>query len=139
MSAEENKAIVLRYFLQSHNPPYDLDVIDETCSPAFAEGRKRWQRMERAAFPDKHFTIEDVVAEGDKVVLRWTIRGTHQSAFWTPVGTALPTGDPITLTSMALFRLADGRIVEERNTHDWLRLLQQGSAEVRLPGPASAG
>ena len=62
MSAEEHKAIVLRYFLQSHNPPYDLDVIDETCSPAFAEGRKRWQRMERAAFPDKHFTIEDMAS-----------------------------------------------------------------------------
>ena len=92
-----------------------------------------------AAFPDQQHVVEELIAEGDKVAPRLVIRGTHQGAFWTPVGTALPTGNPITLTSMALFRLADGRIVEERNTHDWLRLLQQGSAEVRLPGPASAG
>jgi len=134
MSAETNKDIVLRYFLESHNEPYNLDVMDETCSPAFAAAHKDWQRMERAAFPDKHFTIDDVVAEGDKVLLRWTIRGTHLGEFWTPVGTALPTGNAITLTSMALFRLIDGKIVEERNVHDWLALLLQFGAEVKLPG-----
>jgi hypothetical protein len=70
MSAEENKALVLRYFLESHNPPYNLDMMDETCIPAYAEVHKRWQQMERAALPDKVFTLEDVIAEGDRVVLR---------------------------------------------------------------------
>ncbi len=60
-------------------------------------------------FPDKHFTIEDVVAEHDRALLRWTIRGTHVGEFWTPVGTAFPTGNQITLTTMALFRVADGK------------------------------
>lgn len=133
MSAQENKAIVLRYFLESHNAPYDLDVMDETCAPEYAAEHKRWQRMEREAFPDKHFTIEDVIAEGDKVALRWTIRGTHLGEFWTPAGTAAPTDKPITLTSTAIYRVADGRIVEEWPWHDWLRLVQQLGAEVRLP------
>jgi predicted ester cyclase len=134
MSIEANKATVLRYFLESHNAPYDLDVMDQTCSPAYAEDHKSWQRMERAAFPDKHFTIENVLAEGDQVLLRWTVRGTHLGEFWTPAGTVLPTGKRITLTSMALYRLADGIIVEEWNVHDWLAGLLQLGAEVRLPG-----
>jgi predicted ester cyclase len=108
--------------------------MDELCSAQYAEDHKRWQRMERAAFPDKHFTIEDVVAERDRVLLRWTIRGTHVGEFWTPVGTALPTGKQIKLTSMALFRVADGKIVEEKTVIDWLELLVQFSAEVKLPG-----
>jgi len=109
MSTESNKDIVLRYFLESHNEPYNLDVMDELCSPEYAEEHKRWQRMERAAFPDKHFTIEDVVAEHDRALLRWTIRGTHVGEFWTPVGMAFPTGNQITLTTMVLFRVADGK------------------------------
>ena len=136
MSTEANKATVLRYFLESHNAPYNLDVMDETCSPAFAAQHKGWQSMEHAAFPDKHFTVEDVVAEGDKVLLRWIIRATHLGEFWTPVGTALPTGNVITHTSMVLYRLADGKIVEEQSVHDWLTLLLQFGAEVRLPGQA---
>jgi hypothetical protein len=71
MSAKENKAVVLRYFLESHNPPYNLDVMDETCIPEYAEAHKRWQRMERAALPDKVFTLEDVIAEGT----RWCCAG----------------------------------------------------------------
>jgi predicted ester cyclase len=134
MNIEANKATVLRYFLESHNAPYNLDVMDETCSPAYAAEHKRWQSMEHAALPDKHFTIENVVAEGDKVLLRWTIRGTHSGEFWTPVGTVMPTGKVITLTSMALYRLEDGKLVEEWNVHDWLDLLLQFGAEVRLPG-----
>lgn len=134
MTAEVSKAIVLRYFLESHNVPYDLDVMDETCVPEYAAEHKRWQRMEREAFPDKHFTIEDGVADGDKVALRWTIRGTHLGEFWTPAGTAAPTGKPITLTSTVIYRVADGRIIEEWPCHNWLRLVQQFAAEVRLPG-----
>jgi predicted ester cyclase len=136
LSTETNKATVLRYFLESHNAPYNLDVMDETCSPAYAAEHKRWRQMERAAFPDKLFTVEDVIAEGDQVLLRWTIRGTHLGEFWTPAGTALPTGNAIILTSMALYRLSDGKIIEERNVHDWLALLLQFGAEVKLPGPA---
>jgi predicted ester cyclase len=135
MSIEANKATVLRYFLESHNAPYNLNVMDETCSPAYAADHKRWQSMERAAFPDKDFTIENVLAEEDKALLRWTVRGTHLGELWTPVGTILPTGKLITLTAMALYRLADGKIVDESNVIGWLDGLLQLGAEVRLPGP----
>lgn len=70
------------------------------------------------------------------MLLRWTIRGTHLGEFWTPVGTALPTGKKIADTSMVLYGLADGKIIEERAVHDWLALLLQFGAEVKLPRPA---
>jgi hypothetical protein len=47
VSGAENKAIVLRYFLESHNPPYRLDVIDETCTPYSGVQQKTWHQMER--------------------------------------------------------------------------------------------
>jgi predicted ester cyclase len=133
---EANKKIVLRYFLESHNAPYNLDVIGELWSAEEAEQRTSWQQMEREAFPDKHFTIEDIVAEGDKVVLRWTFRGTHRGAFWTPAGTVQATGNVITLTSMVVYQLKDGKIVGENGVHDWLTLLQQFGADVKLPASA---
>jgi hypothetical protein len=77
VSPEMNKTIVLRYFLVSHNAPYNLDVIDEVCKPAYAAQQREWHAMERTAFPDNNFDVEDVIAEGDKVVLRWHFRGTH--------------------------------------------------------------
>jgi predicted ester cyclase len=133
MDIEANKNIVLRYFLESHNEPYNLDVIDGLWSKELVEEHKRWLQMEQAAFPDKHFTIEDVVAEGDNVVLRWTFRGTHLGEFWTPAGMVQPTGKHTTINSMAIYRLKDGKIVSADGVHDWLKLLQQFGAEVRLP------
>ena len=123
---------MLRYFLESHNSPYNLDVMDETCIPEYAEFHKNWQRMERTAFPDKHFTIEQIIAEDDKVVLRWTIRGTHSGEFWTPEGTVSPTGKSIELTSIVIYRVADGKIVEEWIVIDWLNILKQFGAEVKI-------
>ena len=136
MSAETNKATVLRYFLESHNPPYNLDVMDETCSPEFAEAHKNWQRGERAAFPDKVFTIEHVIAEDDKVMLHWIVRGTHLGEIRTPAGTVQPTGKTVSITGMAIYQVTDGRIIEEWNSHDWLGGIQQLGAEIRFPGQA---
>jgi steroid delta-isomerase-like uncharacterized protein len=135
--AEANKATVVRYFLESHNAPYDLAVIDETCDPAYGERMTQWLHMERAAFPDKHVTIEAALADGDQVALRWTFRGTHLGDFRTPVGIIPATGRPIELTSTAIYRLVDGRIVEEQNTHDWLRLIEHLGGAVHLPVPAT--
>jgi predicted ester cyclase len=134
MSVEENKAVVLRYFLETHNPPYTLDVIDETCAPAYAKGRWSWMRIERTAFPDASYTIDDVIAEGDKVVLRVSFTGTHSGPFWTPVGTLSPTGKRCTNPATGVYRVADGRIVQEWWAEDWLPLLRQLGAEVTFPG-----
>jgi steroid delta-isomerase-like uncharacterized protein len=74
-----------------------------------------------AAFPDFAVTVEDAVAEGDKVALRVTIRGTHQGAL---MGTP-PTGKPIAISGMSLWRIADGKIVERWESADMLGLMQQ--------------
>jgi predicted ester cyclase len=124
-TASENKATVLRYFLESHNPPYRLEVIDETSTPEHAESLKRWMRMELAAFPDIRCTVDDVIAEGDKVVLRITFQGTHLGEFRTPLGTIPATGRRIRMGSTTIYRLVDGRVAEEWPQHDWLGLLQQ--------------
>ncbi len=135
MSIQTNKAIVLRYFLESHNPPHNLAALDETCSAEFALSHKRLLCAELASFPDLRTTVEDVIAEGDRVVLRYTSRGTHLGGLWTPNGFVVPTGRKVTLTSTAVVRLAERRIVEEQVTLDWLSLLLQLGADVVLPAP----
>jgi steroid delta-isomerase-like uncharacterized protein len=65
----------------------------------------------RGAFPDLVYTVEDVVAEGDRVAVRWTWRGTHQHAF----RTFPPTGKPVTNTGLAIFEVTDGKL-----SHAWL-------------------
>lgn len=77
--------------------------------------------MMREGFPDIQWTLEEMVAESDKVAARFTMRGTHQGPFF---GVA-PTGKKITVQAMNLYRLSDGKFVEERGQPDMLGLLQQ--------------
>jgi len=77
--------------------------------------------MYRTAFPDVHFTIEDQIAEGDRVVTRWTARGTHQG----PLVGIPPTSKQVTMSGIAIYRLVDGKIVEQWGVNDMLGLLQQ--------------
>jgi len=64
----------------------------------------------RKGFPDLHFTVEEMIAEGDKVAYRWTARGTHQGEY---EGIA-PTGKIITETGITIIRIVDGKVVEDR-------------------------
>ncbi len=78
--------------------------------------------MFKSAFPDMSATIENVIAEGDKVVTRWTIRGTHQGEteeFGPPTGRQVEGG------GLSLHRIEGGKIVEEWNSYDNLSLMQQ--------------
>ena|SRR5438552_9587074 len=81
MSAEENKAIAQRYWEELWNTG-NLASIDEIFAPDYASSRiermKRNISRWRTAFPDFRSTIEDIFAEGDKVVVQWTIRGTNR-------------------------------------------------------------
>ncbi len=92
--------------------------------PSFGTGREAFRaqwRTWRAAFPDIHFAVEDLVAEGDKVVIRWTMTGTHQGAFWgTPA-----TGRRVTVAGMSLDRIEGGRIVAGFDAWDELGLRRQ--------------
>ena len=77
--------------------------------------------MMRGGFPDIHWTLEEMIAEGDKVAARFTMRGTHRGTFFG----VPPTGKPIVVQAMNFYRLSRGQFVEERGQPDLLGLLQQ--------------
>ncbi len=111
----------------------DLDALDELLAPdvidhsAYAgqetgqEGFKEFLAMWRTVFPDLAYTIEDEIAEGDRVVVRWTGRGTH-CGNWHQIA---PTGKQVTMSGIQINRLADGKIVEDWTSFDELGLLRQ--------------
>jgi len=131
MSAEENKAVI-RQFFESFNQgdPAALDSLLTDCFIAHnpfpgqeptREGMLQLRAAIVAAFPDQHTTIEDMIAEGDKVVARHTHSGTLQGEF---LGIP-PTGKHASFTGIEIFRVADGRIVEWWRTEDELGFMQQ--------------
>jgi steroid delta-isomerase-like uncharacterized protein len=77
--------------------------------------------MMRGGFPDIQWTLEEMIAESDKVAARFTMRGTHQGTFFG----VPPTGKKIAVSAMNFYRLSDGQFVEERGQPDLLGLLQQ--------------
>jgi predicted ester cyclase len=124
MATEENKAIARRFFIEAMNGK-NLDIIDglfATNYQAHPPGAAApLNRMFLAGFPDLHISFEDEIAEGDMVVLRMTVRGTHQGDF---MGMP-PTGKQVTWTGMSMSRVAGGKIVEQWGEQDLLGLLQQ--------------
>ena len=85
------------------------------------EGFKQTVRGLRFAFPDLQFTIEEILATGDKVVIRTTMQGTHKNSF---LGVD-PTNKQVTVTGIDIFRIADGVVVERWGTLDGLSLMEQ--------------
>jgi predicted ester cyclase len=120
MSTEDHKALVRRFYEEVFNKK-NMAAIDDFVAPNHIEGAKQSITMYLTAFPDLHVTVEDMVAEGDKVVARLTVRGTHQGAF---LGIP-PTGKQVTGTAIDVNRIADGKSVEHWNEMDTLGLLQQ--------------
>lgn len=131
MSIETNKAIVRRYIEEVlNNQQHDLidEFLDETVEFHGPTGAfiglsevTEWSAMFAAAFPDWHTTIEDMVAEGDKVVVRITSNGTHQGEM-----EGIPaTGKLYTQHAFIIYRLTNGKIVEGRVQTDILSMMQQ--------------
>ena len=108
----------------------DLAVADAIFDDAYAAHEKAFVPIIRAAFPDSHHTIEDLIAEGDKVVTRFTWTGTHRGEF----EGIPPSGRRISVGGIWIHRLEGGRIVEGRDWGlvDWMSLLRQLGA---LPDP----
>jgi steroid delta-isomerase-like uncharacterized protein len=99
------------------------DFVDHT-PPELEPGPESVKRMVadfRAAFPDAHGMIEQVIAEGDVVAFRFVLRGTHRGMF----GGIPPTGRRMTLTGMDFVRIADGKFAELWSNQDTLGLLRQ--------------
>ena len=133
MSVEENKAIVRRSV--EHADRADLPFYDEIYAPNVRmngqpmgiEGMRQYSAMINAAFPDRRSIIEDMIAEGDRVVVRWTMTGTHTGDLPSPsFGRIIPaTGKAVSMTGIDIHRLAGERIVEEISEADRLGLYQQ--------------
>ena len=128
MSLEENKAVVRR-FVEAYNKG-DLDLLDDLLAPDYfdhtnqvgPEGLKQLIKMAFKAFPDYHETIEEIIAEGDKVWIRVTINtGAHTGEF---MGLA-PTGKKLTAEMVDIIRVANGKLVEYRDVTDRLDFLRQ--------------
>ncbi len=124
MSLEANKAIVQRLFAEVINRR-QLDGVDGLFAPGHIhhfpdrtfqgpEGVKTLFAGIHDTFPECEMDIEDMIAEGDKVAVRFTARATHGA-----------TGKRVTYTGMDFFRIEDGKIVERRGEVDMLRLQQQ--------------
>lgn len=133
MSTETNKAIVSRYIEQVWNNGR-LDLIEEFFDEDIVEhgipslpGMNRRESLKavlgvgRNALPDIKLTLQDVIAEGDKVVARWTMKATHEGELM-----GVPaTGKQLTQSGAAIYRLSNARIVELWNFPDNLGLMQQ--------------
>ena len=131
MSTEECKAIVRRLYEGINKG--DLATVDALVANNFvnhdpsnsevrnSEDYKHWLTKLCTAFPDVHFTVEDLIAEGDKVVSRFTFRGTHKGE-WRGVP---PTGKRVTMTGTITNRVASGKIAECWINSDVLGLRQQ--------------
>ena len=133
MSAEENKAVARREIEELYARG-NLDAAEEIYAPNYVghdptsgdirgiEGAKHFAATYRQAFPDLQPTVEDQVAEGDKVVTRFSARGTHQGE---TEEFGPPTGKRMEITGITIERFADGKIVEDWTHYDALGLLQQ--------------
>ena len=145
MSTEENKALVQR-MLEAFNKGKEacMAALEELCAPDYVyhgpgvfgdmdlAACKQMTPALYAAFPNSHMAVEDLIAEGDKVVGRYTFRGTHQGEFM-----GVPaTGKVVTWTCILISRFAGGKCVEDWEEADMLGLFQQLGA---IPQMAQAG
>jgi steroid delta-isomerase-like uncharacterized protein len=142
MSAEQNKAVVRRLMEESFGGGKP-ELVDDLLDPHFVRydpyieaGEVRGTQTVkenivwfRNAFPDLNCTIEEQVAEGEKVVSRWTLRGTHRGDFFGVAGT----GNQVEFTGIQIDRFdQSGKIVEERAEFDLLGAMRQVGA---IPAP----
>src|SRR6185369_2621446 len=129
---EANKHVMLRFteFINTASEKLAVELISPDAvfhvpgSPEPMRGPAGYLAiigMMRGGFPDIQWTLEETIAEGDKVAARFTMRGTHQGAFFG----VPPSGKKIVVQAMNFYRLSDGKFVEERGQPDLLGLLQQ--------------
>ena len=133
MSVEQNKSIVRRWVEQGWNQGH-YDLVDELYAADFVQHEpsspipvnstaalREYVTMFKTALPDLQLSIDDLLAEGDKVLWRFTAQGTHEAELM-----GIPaTGRSTTVTGMVLFRLNNNRIVEVWVNVDTLTMLQQ--------------
>jgi steroid delta-isomerase-like uncharacterized protein len=140
MSTEANKALVRRFLVEVENQK-NLHVVDEVLAgdyvldmPGFPTvhgpaGYKKAAPLIFSAFPDLHHTVEDIISEGDRVAARVTTRATHRGQFL-----GIPwTGKQVMWTTIHLYRITGGKIVEDRVQMDMMGLMQQLGITTPVP------
>ena len=132
MYVEANRAIA-RYVAETVWNQGKLEVIDETFTPGFTNhdpsaykvssqsALKAWIEHMRIAFPDMHMSIDDLIAERDRVVVRWTWSGTHTGF----LGTIPPTNNTVVLQGITIERFIDGKIAEAWWSYDGSAMMLQ--------------
>jgi len=140
MLTDDNKALVQRFYEVVINQK-NLAALDQFVAPnavnhtvpsGLPQGPNQFLSMHLNAFPDVNVTVEDLLADGDKVVALVSIHGTHQGAF----RAVSPTGKPITVTGINIFRIVNGKMVEHWGLVDRIGALQQLGV-VPQTGPVS--
>jgi steroid delta-isomerase-like uncharacterized protein len=136
MSVEENKALMHRFFDITNANVGNFSKmraeIDALYAPGFVQHHtvtgdvsfNQYMQVYQAlftAFPDANYIIDDMIAEGDKVVLRLTMTGTHKGAFQG----IPPTGKQVKVTGVGIYRIAGGKFIENWSFVDMLGLMQQ--------------
>jgi steroid delta-isomerase-like uncharacterized protein len=126
--------VISRGDLQLADELIHVDYVDLRGGPTGLDGFKQGLAALREAFPDWTSTVDDMIAEGEKVAARWTVRGTQRGAFM-----GIPaTGRQITMKEAGILRFADGKLVELARVADELSLLQQLGVLPPLGGPPPA-
>ncbi len=142
MSEDSSKALIREIIeevwnkgnLEAVDRYFADEYIDRNPLPGQAPGREGYKQavaIIRAAFPDLHLVLEDILAEGDKAAFRYTMSGTHRGEF---MGLP-PTDRPFSVAGMIFVRIADGKAVERWANLDTLGLMQQLGA---IPSQGSA-
>ena len=143
MSATQNKTLVRNFVEEVWNKGnvsaagefFANDFVDHNPvapnQPAGLEGAIQVFSLYRNAFPDLHFTVEDMVTDGDKVAWRWNSTGTHKG----PLMRMPATGKQAAVTGIEIYRIANGKIIERWGNIDQLGMLQQLGV---IPAPGQA-
>ena len=129
---QSNKALMRRFYAQVANKGR-LELIDLLVAPNFVEhetfpgldpgreGVHQFFAMMRSAFPDLHFAVDDLIAEGTKVAARLTITGTHRGEF----AGIKPTGNKISVRTLDVIRFRNGKAIEHWGVTDELTMMRQ--------------
>jgi predicted ester cyclase len=128
--AAANKELVRRFYKEVYGD-WNMALVDAVVSPRFVshdwpeggptgpQAFRNYYSALRSAVPDARYVVDDLIAEGDRVVVRWRMLGTHERAF----GHIPPTGRAITLNGIAVYRLENGTLVERWVVSDVYGLL----------------
>ena len=145
--SEANKNVLRRSFEEVWNKG-NLHVADELFTPNYAhhdastpdlgrgpESEKKRATLYRSAFPDLRLTIEDIIAEGETVMARWSCRATHKG----DLSGIAPTGKQVTISGVSIARFANGKVAEGWVNWDALGLMQQLGVVPELGRAKAAG